>query len=67
MTEDSNAVRTDWANVDPAAHVARSAETFRVVKGMEDALGRDPSDQWHSHFAADLQWRGNVGCGVKTD
>lgn len=67
MTEDSTAIRTDWATVDPADHVRRSAATYAVVKGMEDALGRDHSDLWHRHFAPDLQWRGNVGCGVKPD
>ena len=67
MTEDSTANHTDWAHVDPADHVRRSAATYGVVKGMEDALGRDHSDHWHTHFAPDLQWRGNVGCGVKTD
>ena len=66
MTEDSNAVRTDWAAVEPSDHIRRSAETYRVVKAMEDALGRDSSDLWHIHFAQDLNWRGNVGCGVKT-
>ena len=67
MTKDSNAVRTDWAKVDPVEHVRRSAATYRVVKDMEDALGRDHSDLWHSHFSPDLLWRGNVGCGVKRD
>ena len=66
MTEDSTANCTDWAKVNPADQVRRSAATYRVVKGMEDALGRDQSDLWHSHFAPDLQWRGNVGCGLKT-
>ena len=67
MTKDSNTLHTDWENVDAEDHVRRSAATYGVVKGMEDALGRDHSDLWHSHFSPDLQWRGNVGCGVKTD
>ena len=64
MTEDSNAIRTDWANVDPAAHVARSAESYRAVKKMEDALGR-AADNMKDYFTEDFLWRGNVGCGVK--
>ena len=64
MTEDSNAVRTDWANVDPAAHVARSAESFRAVKAMEDALGR-AANNMADYFTEDFLWRGNVGSGIK--
>lgn len=64
MTEDSNAIRTDWANVDPAAHVARSAESYRAVKAMEDALGR-AANNMSDYFTEDFMWRGNVGCGVK--
>ena len=67
MTEDNTAIRTDWANVGPASHVRRSAATYAVVKGMEDALSCDHSVLWHRHFAPDLKWRGNVGCGVKPD
>ncbi|MFN0116440.1 MAG: ester cyclase [Paracoccaceae bacterium] len=64
MTEDSNAVRTDWANVDPAAHVARSAATFAAVKAMEDALSR-AANNMEDYFTEDFLWRGNTGCGVK--
>jgi len=64
MTDDSNAVRTDWANVDPAAHVARSAESYRAVKRMEDALGR-AANNVEDYFTEDFIWRGTVGCGVK--
>lgn len=45
-------------------HAARSAETLRVVREMEDALGRASNDM-HLHFHEDFTWRGNVGCGVK--
>lgn len=64
MTEDSNAVRTDWAKVDPAEHVARSAATYRAVKDMEDALGR-AANNTEDYFHKDFLWRGNVGCGLK--
>ena len=67
MTDDSTAIRTDWASVDPEGHIRQSAATYAVVKGMEDALGRDHSDEWHRHFTPDFHWRGNVGCGVKPD
>jgi predicted ester cyclase len=64
MTLDSNAVRTDWDNVDPAAHVAQSAATYAVVKTMEDALGR-AANNMEDYFTRDFLWRGNTGCGVK--
>lgn len=67
MTEETDAVRTDWAAIDPVEHARRSAATFRVVKAMEDALARDPADAWDAHFHPDLTWRGNVGCGTKRD
>ncbi len=66
MTIDSDVIRTNWATVDPADHVRRSAATYRVVKDMEDALARDDPDTWIAHFHPDLVWRGNVGCGTKT-
>lgn len=67
MTQDSDAVRTDWAKVDPAEHVRRSAETYRVVKAMEDALATDPPEAWDKSFHPDFTWRGNAGSGVKPD
>lgn len=45
-------------------HAARSAETLRIVKDMEDGLGR-AYNETHLHFHEDFTWRGNVGCGVK--
>jgi steroid delta-isomerase-like uncharacterized protein len=65
MTEETDAVRTNWDAVDPAEHVRRSAATFRVVKDMEDALATDPPESWIKHFHEDLAWRGNAGSGVK--
>lgn len=65
MTIDSNEIRTDWANVDPAEHVRRSAGTYKIVKAMEDALATDPPETWDRFFTPDLVWRGNTGCGVK--
>lgn len=64
MTDDVDATRTDWARVDPGEHVRRSAATFRVVKGMEDALGR-AADNMEDFFTEAFLWRGNVGCGTK--
>lgn len=64
MTDETEANRTDWARVDPAEHVRRSAATFRVVKDMEDALGR-AANNMEDYFTAGFQWRGNVGCGTK--
>ena len=49
---------------DAEDHVARSAETLRVVRDMEDGLGRAYNDI-HLHFHENFTWRGNVGCGVK--
>jgi len=49
---------------DPIKHAAQSAETMRVVKDMEDALGQ-ASNRMQDHFHEDFQWRGNVGCGLK--
>ena len=45
-------------------HAARSTETLRIVREMEDALGR-ASNETHLHFHEDFLWRGNVGCGIK--
>jgi predicted ester cyclase len=64
MTTDSNAVRTDWAAVDPADHVRQSAASYRAVKAMEDALGR-AADNMEDYFTPEFTWRGNVGCGFK--
>lgn len=64
MTDESDAARTDWDRVDPETHVRRSAATYRVVKAMEDALGR-AANTMEDHFAEDFLWRGNVGCGTK--
>ena len=64
MTDETDATRTDWAAIDPAEHARRSAATFRVVKDMEDALGR-AANTMEDHFTPGFQWRGNVGCGVK--
>lgn len=49
---------------DAEEHAARSAETLRVVKDMEDGLGR-AYNEMHQHFHEDFTWRGNTGCGVK--
>ena len=45
-------------------HAARSAETLRVVKAMEDGLaanGNNMADYFHEDFT----WRGNYGSGTK--
>ena len=49
---------------DAEHHAARSAETLRVVRDMEDGLGR-AYNETHLHFHEDFLWRGNVGCGTK--
>ena len=64
MTDDTDAVRTNWVTVDPVDHVARSGETYRVVQEMEDALGR-AANNMEDYFTLDFLWRGNVGSGVK--
>mgnify|MGYP002780365037 FL=1 len=64
MTEDSDAVRTDWEGVDAQAHLERSAATYRAVKAMEDSLARAGHDM-EAHFHPGFLWRGNVGCGTK--
>ena len=45
-------------------HERQSAETLRVVKAMEDALGRGDNDM-DTYFTDDFTWRGNYGSGTK--
>ncbi|QPC95516.1 ester cyclase [Mesorhizobium sp. INR15] len=45
-------------------HAARSTETLRIVRDMEDGLGR-AYNETQLHFHEDFTWRGNVGCGIK--
>lgn len=45
-------------------HERQSAETLRVVKAMEDALGRNANDM-DRYFTEDFTWRGNYGSGTK--
>ena len=64
MTQDDGENRTDFNNVDPAEHLARSAASYEVVKAMGDALARSAHNM-EDYFHEDFQWRGNVGSGTK--
>jgi predicted ester cyclase len=64
MTDQAPDNCTDFARVDPAQHVARSAASLAAVNAMGDALARGANNMG-DYFHDDFAWRGNVGCGTK--
>ena len=46
-------------------HATKTAETMRVVKAMEKALGENANDM-DTYFTEDFTWRGNYGSGTKS-
>lgn len=58
--------QTDFSapDFDPVEHAHISAQSLRIVRDMEDALGRNANNM-ADYFHDDFRWMGNQGCGTK--